>query len=264
MTEAAPLPIDVRLMNAAASLLLTTVIIAVLAAAAWWALRNPVFAIRGITVTGDTGHNSPATLQAAVAKRVRGNFFTLDLSDVRRAFEALPWVRTAVVQREFPDRLSVRLLEHVPVARWGAQSGQLLGESGDVFAMSDPGEAGADLPLLQGPDGQAALVLQVYHDLGPAVASLGTTIAGLELQPRGHWTLTLAPDAKIELGQGTPAELTERFARFAETVGTVAARHGRTAADIESADLRYQQGYAVRLHGVNTVSATSPGTKPSK
>lgn len=264
MTEATPLPIDVRLMNAAASLLLTTVIIGVLAAAAWWALRNPVFAIRGITVTGDTEHNSPATLQAAVAERVKGNFFTLNLNDVRRALEALPWVRVAVVQREFPDRLSVRLQEHIPVARWGAKSNQLLGESGDVFRMSNASEGDANLPLLQGPDGQAPLVLQVYHDLGPAVKTLGTTIAGLELQPRGHWTLTLAPDATIELGQGTPAELTERFQRFAETVGTVAARHGRTAKDIESADLRYHSGYAVRLQGVDTLTAPPPGTKTGR
>jgi cell division protein FtsQ len=250
-------------MNAAASWLLASVIVVLLAAGAWWALRNPVFAVRGITVTGDTEHNSSAALRAAVAERVKGNFFTLDLNDVRRAVETLPWVRTAVVQREFPDRLSVRLLEHVPVARWGDKSGQLLGQSGDVFPMGGS-DAGADLPLLEGPDGQAPLVLEVYRDLVPMTRTLDTTVAGLELQPRGHWTLTLASGGRIELGQGSPAELTARFDRFAETVGTVAARHGRTAADIESADLRYQQGYAVRLHGVNTVSATSPGTKPSK
>lgn len=78
--------------------------------------------IAGITVTGDVAHNSALTLRANVTPRLTGSFFTVDLAQTRQAFEAVPWVRRAVVQRDFPNRLKVSLQEHQAVALWGERS----------------------------------------------------------------------------------------------------------------------------------------------
>ena len=77
MSSALPTPFDVKLMNIAATALFSAFIAALLAAGAWWALRNPAFAIAGITVQGDVTHNSAATLRANVTPRLAGNFFTV-------------------------------------------------------------------------------------------------------------------------------------------------------------------------------------------
>ncbi|TAL66995.1 MAG: cell division protein FtsQ, partial [Burkholderiaceae bacterium] len=46
MTDALPVPFDIKIMNLTASVLFLIGTALVLAAAAWWAVRNPVFAIR--------------------------------------------------------------------------------------------------------------------------------------------------------------------------------------------------------------------------
>ncbi len=127
-------PFDVKLMNVTASVLFSACAVLLVAAFAWWAIRHPVFALGGITVQGDVSHNSAVTLRANVAPRVAGNFFTVSLARTREAFEAVPWVRRAVVRREFPNRLKVTLQEHQPVAYWGAEGeSRLVNSFGEVF-----------------------------------------------------------------------------------------------------------------------------------
>lgn len=261
MNPALSAPFDVRLMNATASLLVTGLVLAALGLGLWWALRNPVFAISHITVTGDTGHNSAASLSAAVMPRLAGNFFTMDLHAAQQAFQSAPWVRRAVVQREFPGVLHVSLQEHVPVARWGEGDTHLVNSFGEVFeAEADADDwDGARVPRLIGPEGQAQQVLDMYRQLTPALQPLGQGMTGLTLQPRGHWRAELDGGGVIELGHGSAQELTARLAQFAATAREVAARHQRGVDAIEAADLRHVGGYALRLRGVSTVRAQADG-----
>ena len=258
MNHSLPVPVDVRLMNQTASLLLTGLVLACVAAGLWWVLRNPAFAIRQIVVTGDTAHHSAASLRAAVAPRLAGNFFTLDLLATQSAFQSAPWVRKAVVQREFPGRLNVALQEHVAVAQWGEDDTHLINSFGEVFeAAADDVEDG-ELPVLIGPEGQAAQVLAMYQLLNPLAAPLATHLSQLVLQGRGNWRAELDSGAVIELGHGTPAELAARLTQFVDTVKEVAARHQRPVAAVEAADLRHAGGYALRLRGVTTVRPDTP------
>lgn len=252
MSTALPLPFDIRLMNAAASLLASVFLLTCLAAGMWWVLRNPVFAITEIAVSGDMRHNSAVSLRAGVAERLQGNFFTLDLESAQSAFESVPWVRKAFVRREFPNRLHVELQEHVPVARWGEGEAQLVDEWGEVFDTGGFDGSEGTLPLLVGPEGQSTQMLAIYQQLNPMLAAMNTRITTLELQPRGHWRAELAPGAVIELGQGAPELLVTRMARFVHTASEVASRYGRGLDAIEVADLRHGNGYAIRMHGVST------------
>jgi cell division protein FtsQ len=254
MKQALPVPFDVRLMNLSASLLLAGFVLLALGAGAGWLVQHPVFAIRGVTVSGDVEHSNALTLRANVAPRLSGTFLTLDLAAARQAFEAVPWVRRAVVQREFPDRLKVLLQEHQAAAYWNAEGESTLVNSfGEVFE-ANAGEVEQDaLPRLSGPQGQAVLVLAVYRALQPLFARLDLSIEQLELTGRGGWRAQLDGGAVIELGRGAQDELVERSQRFLGTLTQVTARYGRTASALESADLRHQDGYAIRLRGVSTL-----------
>ncbi|RRD56035.1 FtsQ-type POTRA domain-containing protein [Comamonadaceae bacterium OH2545_COT-014] len=254
MSDALPVPLDVRLMNVTASLLVTGLVLAGMVAALWWGLRHPAFSIRHITVAGDVAHNSAASLGASVVPRLAGNFFTLDLGGAQAAFQTAPWVRRAVVQREFPNRLHVTLQEHVPAAYWGDEGNQLVNVQGEVFdAQHDDVEEGAGLPRLAGPEGQSALVLAMYQRLAPLVAPLGARLERLTLQARGNWHAVLDKGTVIELGYGAPDTLADRLTQFAATAREVAARYQRTPDAIERADLRHASGYALRLRGVTTL-----------
>jgi len=254
MSQTLPMPLDVRLMNMAVSLLLTALLLGCAVAGLWWALRSPAFAIRGITLHGDTAHSSAEALRASVAPRLSGNFFTMDLQAARAAFQSAPWVRSAQVRRVFPDRLEVTLREHVPAAFWGAGNGQMVDEQGQVFDTGGiVGDAGG-LPRLSGPQGQAVLTLEAFRALSAALAPAGLGLRALELTPRGGWRAELDNGGVLELGRGAPDELAARAGSFTATAQEVAARHQRGLRDIESADLRYRAGYALRLRGLTTVA----------
>ncbi len=251
--QALPLPVDVRLMHITATVLFMACGAMLAAALGWWLLRHPVFAIGGIVVQGDVAHNSAATLRANVAPRLAGNFFTVDLQQAREAFEAVPWVRQAVVRRQFPNRLRVELQEHQPEALWGADSeSRLVNTFGEVFE-ANPGDVEQDdMPRLVGPDGAAAQVLAMYRGLKPQLAKLDLGIEQVVLSGRGGWSVHLDSGATVELGRGTPDEVMARSERFARTLTQVTAKYGRRPEALVTADLRHTDGYAVKLRGVTT------------
>ncbi|MEO5669995.1 MAG: cell division protein FtsQ/DivIB [Ramlibacter sp.] len=251
-----PLPFDVRLMNATATVLFAVCFVLLVAGGMWWALRHPLFAVGGITVRGDVAHTNAVTLRANVAPRLAGNFFTLNLASAREAFEAVPWVRTAVVQREFPNRLRVRLQEHQAVAVWGPEGdSRLVNTFGDVFEVNAGDVEPEDLPRLDGPKGQSAQVLAAFQTLKPLFEPMDLNIIKFALTARGNWQLGLDNGGVVELGRGTPDELAARTQTFVQTLTQVTSRYGRRPDSLVSADLRHSDGYAVRLKGVGTTSA---------
>lgn len=258
-----PPPMDVRLMNIAALGLALIAGATMLVAVGRWALAHPSFGISRIVVEGDTAHHNAITLQANVGSRIAGNFFTLDLTQVRGVFESVPWVRKATVRREFPSRLRVTIEEHRSMGFWGAESeSRMVNSHGEVFE-ANAGEAEADeLPRLVGADGQSALMLDVYKQLTLAMKPLDAMVEQLDLSSQGGWTMHLDSGAVIELGRGTTVEVMARLQKFLSTHQQVLATYQRVGLDrIETVDLRYGQGYAIRLRGVTTVVNATPEKK---
>jgi cell division protein FtsQ len=259
MNPAAPLPADVKLMNMTATVLFLTFVAFGVVTCGRWLARLPQFDIRGITVTGDVTHSNTVTLRANVAPRISGTFFSVDLARVRAAFESVPWVRHAVVRRDFPNRLHVALQEHQAVAYWGVDGElRLVNNFGEVFE-ANVGEIEQDmLPRLNGPDGQSADVLAMYRALDPLFEQMELPLDLLELTAGGSWRAQLDTGAAIELGRGGAQEILARTHRFLKTLTQVTARYGRRASALESADLRHENGYAIRLRGVSTAAQVVP------
>jgi cell division protein FtsQ len=245
-------PLDVRWMNGLTCLLL----VAGMTWVAYWVARLPWFDLAGITVTGDVRHTNEVTLKANVTPHLSGSFFTIDLQQTRRVFKQLPWVRNAVVEREFPNRLRVHIEEHRPAAYWGALTDErLLNTHGEIFE-SNLGELDDDqMPHLSGPDNQSGVVLQTYNALREPFQAIGLLIRQLDLSARGSWRARTEQGATIELGRGSLEELRQRFELFAQTLPEAGQRWGRQVSALELADLRHLNGYALRLRGVSTVDA---------
>ena len=254
MKTAMPLSADIRLMNMTASLLLAVSVLACLATGLSWLLAQPAFALRAITVEGEVTRNNAVTLRTNVVPQLSGNFFTLDLGHARQVFESVPWVRSAVIHREFPNRLRVQLQEQHPLALWGEEgSSTLLNQQGQVFE-ANLGEVEADaLPRLKGPASQSQQVLAMYQTLRPVLQAFDMDMDELELSPRGSWKLLTAQGAVIELGREQAQELVPRLQGFLRTLPQITSRYGRTPKSLLAADLRHKDGYALRLQGVSTV-----------
>jgi cell division protein FtsQ len=253
MQQRPTLPLDVRFMNGVATLLLLGVALAALGSAGWWLAQRPFWALGRIVVDGDVAHQDEVIFRSHLAPQLRGSFLTLDLLEVKALFEQVPWVRQAVVRREFPNRLRVTLDEHEAAAWWGETgSGKMVNLQGEIFA-AEVDEVEADLfPELAGPEGRAGQVHALYRQLQPQLRPLQQEIRRLELGASGHWRISLAGGTLIELGRGEPAELLARLQRFSSTLPQLLSRYG--ARNLESVDLRYPNGYAVRMQGVKTAT----------
>ncbi|MDQ6683833.1 MAG: cell division protein FtsQ/DivIB [Pseudomonadota bacterium] len=245
------LPPEVRLMNLSAAVLAAMALLLLAGVGVTWLARQPLFAIRVISVEGDVARNSVATLRANVVPQLAGSFFSIDLGTVRRAFESVPWVRKAVVQRAWPNRLRVRLEEHRVAAIWDNPAGaeKLVDRYGDVFEANVEDVDDLELPHLGGPPGSSAHALAMLGRVDTALAALGSRVETLSQSARGSWQATLEQGAVIELGRGSDDEVAARAGRFASTVAQVTARYQHP---LEHADLRHADGYAVRLRGVST------------
>ncbi|OGT07245.1 MAG: cell division protein FtsQ [Gallionellales bacterium RBG_16_57_15] len=169
----------------------------------------------------------------AVRGEVNGNFFTVDIEQLRQALEKLPWVRNVSIRREFPDRLTVALEEHQAVARWNGAA--LVNTHGEVFDAFSK----AQLPEFIGQDGASLEVAQRYGEFRQQLAALNLQVAQLALSPRHAWQLRLSNGMVLELGR---EEMQQRLARF------VAGYPYSLAAQADSVryvDLRYRNGFAV-------------------
>ena len=129
---------DTKLLNSVANGVFAVALMASLAASLWWLSQRPMFSIRQVRVEADPGHplryvHEPV-LRTVVGERVGGNFFALDLQEIRAAFEAVPWVRRATVRRVWPDSLHVTLEEHRAFAIWNHDG--LLNTHGESFSAN--------------------------------------------------------------------------------------------------------------------------------
>lgn len=242
---------NVRLLNAIASALVALVVLAALAAGGHWLIQRPIFTLKAVRIDGDVSHINAPTLRANAVSRLKGNFFTIDLDATRAAFEAVPWVRHASVRRVWPNQLAVTIEEYKPLATWN--DGRLVSVDGELFAANlAEAEDDGKLPEFAGPPGSEKDVTARYYDFVRWFAPLKMKPEAVTLSNRYAWSVRLAGGVQLALGrERSPESLATRSRRFVQAYPQVAARWGN---QIEYADLRYPNGFAVRAAGMRFLS----------
>ncbi len=225
-----------------ALLALVAALLLALAGALAQKLADPeTLPIRKIRVEGVLAKVDEAMLRRAIAGRVEGGFFGVDVARVRAAVEALPWVQSAAVRRVWPDALQIRVSEQTALARWGQDA--LVNTGGEVF-RPDPATWPRGLPRLAGPAGQARIVSEYYRVFSDILAPADLAIAELVMDARHAFRLRLANGIEVVTGRERVEARLERFVRvWRKALAAEAARIARV-------DLRYGNGLAVQWkHG---------------
>lgn len=254
---------DVKLLNNTANALFGLVLLALLASGVWWVIQRPVFTLKLIRVEGADAvvlrHVNALTIRDAALPRIRGNFFTANLDAVRSAFEAVPWVRKASVQREWPNQLIVTLEEHTPLGTWG-EDGRLISMKGDVFTANlAEAEEDAELIAFSGPEGSEKEVLARYQDFKSWFAAISLAPEAVQYSGRYAWSLKLNNGMRVELGR-VQDETTLK--RRVDKLMTVYPQLVASLQDsIESVDMRYPNGLA--LKSSNSAIGVKKQTKAS-
>lgn len=262
---------EARLTNLIANLLALLAVLAIVAGALMWTVRRPYFAIKRIEIAPLAGSSlqyvTPLSLQTALAGRVEGNFFLVNLNDVRKLVETTPWVRHVAVQRIWPATLLVRIEEEQPLAYWNEN--QMINTWGEAFT-ANRGELPDDvkLPQLNGPASSERLVVQRYAEIVRWFAPLGLSVREATLTPRYAWEVTLSDGVHLTLGRDPGADAADphgrsgalpfatRIERFVQAWPDLTRRLGTRL--IASADLRYPNGFAITLAPENNATSSSP------
>lgn len=203
--------------------------------------------VKQVKIEGEFRHLSEEKLHELVHDKARGNFFNLDVSAVRNALLADPWVRDVSVQRVWPDTIRVFVTEQFAVARWGDKG--LLNDRGRFFAPA-ANTYPDNLPLLAGPDGTQILMLEKYIFLEKVLGPHDLHVGILRLNERRAWLFELDDGLKVELGRENFEERASRFVQL--VINGLATR----ISEAEKIDMRYPNGYAVlwKAGGVETTS----------
>ncbi|EIK60520.1 putative cell division protein FtsQ [Pseudomonas lactis] len=210
--------------------------------------------ITKISVQGDLSYISQQAVQQRIGPYLAASFFTIDLAGMRSELEQMPWIAHAEVRRVWPDQVTIRLEEQLPVARWGDEA--LLNNQGQAFTPRELANY-EHLPQLFGPQRAQQQVMQQYQALSQMLRPLGFSIARLELRERGSWFLTTGagssgPGIELLLGRDRLVEKMRRFIAIYEKTLK------EQITNIASVDLRYANGLAVGWRTPAAPTAAQP------
>jgi cell division protein FtsQ len=196
-------------------------------------LSRPIHYVR---ITGAFQQLGKDELKAALLPLVDTGFFEADMKAVQQAVAALPWVKTVVVKRVWPDTLDIAVKERIPFVRWGENS--LMTEQGEIFSPKNMTDF-QDLVMLTGPEQQQLKVLELMKGINTALADRALALAEFHVNDRRSWTIKLTTGLVILLGRDGQLEKLQRFLR------TLAVLKQEQVQAMAVVDLRYPNGYAV-------------------
>jgi len=223
-------------LNRLANVLIMIAVLLALGALALRVANFDMFAVKGIEVVGNVRHVTREQVETIASNELKGTIFTVDLGGARAAFEKLPWVRRVDIRRRWPDRLEVAVQEHRALARWGNTA--LVNRQGEVFE----GASNERLVVFEGPQGSASEITHSYRAFNTALALIGRQVKSVHVSERRAWSLRMDDGTVIELGRFAVDERLRRFvAVYPRSVGTL-------AGTVDYIDLRYTNGFAVRVN----------------
>ena len=245
-----------RLANAAANALYALALALSTYAGARVLFESPVFSLKTIVVGGELQHVAHGEIVSALQGRVKGTFFTVDLEAVRALFEGIPWVRRAELRRGWPDRLEVRIEEHVALGRWGLRrEPQLVNTHGELFH----GQSDAALPVFAGPTSTEGEVTQRYLAFRGLLAPLALEPRQVLLSSRLAWQLRLSNGLTVKLGRDSDKDRVD--SRLARLVSVYPQTFGEARHRPDYVDLRYPNGFAMRVPETVTRESRKPARK---
>lgn len=179
-----------------------------------------------------------AEVMAALQVRRGAPLFGFDLFAAKARIEALPWVRSAAVERRTPDTIYVRIVERQPFALW-QHDGRLALVDRDGVVLTDEGLGRfGNLLLLVGAEapGHAQELLDTIA-VEPELASRVT--AAVRVGGR-RWNVQLDDAIEIKLPEEDPAGAWTRLAEVERAQGIL-------KRDLAAVDLRLPDRLVVTL-----------------
>ncbi len=193
--------------------------------------------IQYVRVEGAFQYISKADIEAKIEPLVQVGYFGVNLQLIRQAVMQLPWAETVQVEREWPNRIKLRIYEQKPVVRW--QSDGLLNRKGEIFKPLNLDKFQV-LPVLYAPMVQRHQLLAVMQGLELTLTDQGWHLAEFNVSQRQSWLLRMENGLTIQLGRWQPLQ------KFSQLMSALAVVGTDVVGKMAYIDMRYPNGFAVR------------------
>jgi cell division protein FtsQ len=139
---------------------------------------------------------------------------SFDAGAARARIEQLPWIKRASIERIFPDRIDVRVIERVPYAVWHDGDRSWLTDRAGRKLQPAPADVMPGLLRVSGEG--AAQEAAVLSALLVDFPGIGRKLDMARRVGTRRWTLHLAGGTSVELPAAGEAEALARVTRFLE------------------------------------------------
>ena len=208
-----------------------------------YVLQKPeTLPIQKIHAIGTFSKINEEMLRGVVATSIDAGYFAVDVAEVKRAVEALPWVHKASVSRIWPDTLSINVIEEKASAIWAR--GGLVNQLGEIF-VPEKNSYPDNLPVFDGPVGKQRNMTEFYKQASSIIEPLQVKIVRLHFDSRGAITIYLSNNIEVLLGREKAENRLQRFVRVFKKVLI------NKVNEIASIDMRYSNGLAVGWKKLN-------------
>jgi len=190
------------------------------------------------------------------------SFIGESINTIRQDVNAMVWVDSVSLSRQWPEKLVISLTEQKPIARWGSQG--FVNVRGELVTTTDTKNIN-HLPELNSQsesnsgenNNDVFEVMQQYHTLAQVFSKQGMSIKDLHKDKRDAWKVELVNGWKVMLGRSDLLKKVERLTYLIEN---------DLLNNIAVIDLRYNNGVSIK-HAVKdqavvaTVVATVDATE---
>jgi len=209
-------------------------------------VTSPRFALDRVVITGASRTTEPE-IRRALAGAYGGNVLRVDLEDVGRRIEALPWIDRVSVRRVLPRGLEVAVTERAPRARFALADAMVVVDATGRVLGTVSGDDASDLPVIRGlgtpgtPEFERAArrAVACLDRLRATQPAWYPELAEIDVsRPEAIAALTTAPGPKILLDPEAVERNLEHFLALSEDIRT-------QIGPAEIVDLRWRDRIAI-------------------
>lgn len=218
---------------------LCLLLISAVASTFWTEIKSGITTlvpIRYVRIEGVFQYISKEQLKETLLPYVMTDYFSIDVQAIDNAARQMPWIKGVSVKRVWPDTIDIKVSEQYPAVRWGETG--MLNLNGELFSP-DNAEQFKDLPLIHGPAGYEARLLEIMKGLETDLADRSLHLTEFRVNERRAWDIVLKNGIEIKLGRNGQLRNFQRFLKSLDLLG------GDKIASVATVDLRYPNGFAI-------------------